>query len=207
MSWIADLVLRQDGPAVYDQWVDHQIPFTDKRIAKAFDDVSQILLNPSYVNAGIGGVSSINTATTPRVASALESGKCALTHQPSSFVNQLTDASGKQAVDQPARRLLGVPAAADHGGHDAGHGRRLLRLCVLVERRHDQGAAVPFEQRVGDLAREAGRRDQPRPQAAGLDGCDSARAGVDSPPAGPEDRSSGSMPPTSCPPSSGRARS
>jgi alpha-glucoside transport system substrate-binding protein len=101
VSWIADLVLRQDGPAVYDQWVDHQIPFTDKRIAKAFDDVSQILLDPSSVNAGIGGVSSINTATTPRVASALESGKCALTHQPSSFVNQLTDASGKQAAIGP----------------------------------------------------------------------------------------------------------
>ena len=101
VNWIADLVLRQDGPAVYDQWVNHQIPFTDKRIAKAFDDVSQILLNPGYVNAGIGGVASINTATTPRVASALESGQCALTHQPSSFVNQLTTASGKQASIGP----------------------------------------------------------------------------------------------------------
>jgi alpha-glucoside transport system substrate-binding protein len=101
VSWIADLVLRQDGPAVYDKWVSHQIPFTDKRIVSAFDDVSQVLLNPDNVNAGIGGVSSINTATTPRVASALESGKCALTHQPSSFVNQLTDANGKQASIGP----------------------------------------------------------------------------------------------------------
>lgn len=101
VSWIDDLVLRQDGPKVYDEWVNHQIPFTDKRIQRAFTDVSQILLNPSYVNGGVGGVASIDTATTPRVASALESGKCALTHQQSSFVNQLTDSSGTQASIKP----------------------------------------------------------------------------------------------------------
>jgi alpha-glucoside transport system substrate-binding protein len=100
-SWIDDLVLREDGAKVYDEWVSHQIPFTDKRIAKAFDDASQILLNPAYVNGDIGGVSSINDATTPRVASALESGKCALTHQTSSFVNQLTNAKGNQASMGP----------------------------------------------------------------------------------------------------------
>jgi alpha-glucoside transport system substrate-binding protein len=98
VSWIDDLVLREDGAKVYDEWVAHEIPFTDKRIKKAFDDASELLLNASYVNGGIGGVTTINDATTPRVASALESGKCALTHQPSSFVNQLTDASGRQAT-------------------------------------------------------------------------------------------------------------
>jgi alpha-glucoside transport system substrate-binding protein len=97
VSWIDDLVLREDGATVYDKWVAHQIPFTDKRIKKAFDDAAELLLNPAYVNAGIGGVKSINDATTPRVASALESGQCALTHQPSSFVNQLTSANGAQA--------------------------------------------------------------------------------------------------------------
>jgi alpha-glucoside transport system substrate-binding protein len=96
-SWVDDLVLRADGPAVYDQWVSHQISFTDPRIAAAFNDVGSVLRDPTLVNAGVGGVSSINTATTPRVASALESGKCALTHQPSSFVNQLTNSSGTQA--------------------------------------------------------------------------------------------------------------
>ena len=100
-SWVDDLVLRAAGPKVYDQWVSHEIPFTDPRIEAAFNDVATILLDPTYVNAGVGGVASINTATTPRVASALESGKCALTHQPSSFVNQLTDARGTQASIGP----------------------------------------------------------------------------------------------------------
>jgi alpha-glucoside transport system substrate-binding protein len=101
VSWIDDLVLREDGAKVYDEWVAHQIPFTDKRIAKAFNDASELLLNPSYSNGGIGDVKSINDATTPRVASALESGKCAMTHQPSSFVNQLTNAAGTQASISP----------------------------------------------------------------------------------------------------------
>jgi alpha-glucoside transport system substrate-binding protein len=101
VSWVDDLVLRQDGPKVYDEWVNHQIPFTDPRIQKAFADLSDLLLKPSNVNAGIGNVKSINDATTARVASALESGKCAMTHQSSSFVNQLTDSTGKQASIGP----------------------------------------------------------------------------------------------------------
>jgi alpha-glucoside transport system substrate-binding protein len=109
VNWVADLVLRQDGPKVYDEWVKHQIPFTDKRIAAAFDDVSLLLQNPNYVNGGIGGVASINTATTARVASALESGQCALTHQPSSFVNQLTDANGNQASIKPGGDYWAFP--------------------------------------------------------------------------------------------------
>lgn len=100
-SWVDDLVLRLDGASVYDQWVDHQIPFSDPRIESAFDAVGTVLRDPTLVNAGVGGVASINSATIPRVASALESGKCALTHQPSSFVNQLTNAKGQQAKIAP----------------------------------------------------------------------------------------------------------
>ena len=109
VSWIDDLVLREDGAKVYDEWVSHQIPFTDKRITKAFNDASELLLNPSYANGGIGDVKSINDATTPRVASALESGKCAMTHQPSSFVNQLTNASGTQASISPNGNYWAFP--------------------------------------------------------------------------------------------------
>jgi alpha-glucoside transport system substrate-binding protein len=97
VDWIDDLVLRFAGPSVYDQWIDHQIPFTDPRIEAAFDELGLILQNPSYVNGGIGGVSSIDQTTTAQVATALESGKCALTHQPSSFENDLTNAKGDPA--------------------------------------------------------------------------------------------------------------
>jgi alpha-glucoside transport system substrate-binding protein len=98
-NWINDLVLREDGPTVYDQWATHQIPFTDPAIEKAFNDAGEILQNKDWVNAGSGGVASINTTTTAQVASALESGKCLMTMQSSSFLDDLkTSSNGVETV-------------------------------------------------------------------------------------------------------------
>jgi len=36
-DWIEDIMLRTAGPAVYDKWVAHQIPWTDPRVKKAFE--------------------------------------------------------------------------------------------------------------------------------------------------------------------------
>jgi len=99
-DWIEDLVLRQSGPEVYDQWVSHEIPFTDDAIKGAFDSLGEILLNPDYVNAGIGDVTSINsTPFGPDVAAAVVDGRCPMTHQASFFDGFLTDAGGKVAED------------------------------------------------------------------------------------------------------------
>jgi alpha-glucoside transport system substrate-binding protein len=62
-DFIEDVVLRTAGPDVYDQWYTHEIPFNDPQIVDAFDTAGEILKNPDYVNAGLGGVDSI--ATTP----------------------------------------------------------------------------------------------------------------------------------------------
>ncbi|MDF2492642.1 MAG: sugar transporter substrate-binding protein [Microbacterium sp.] len=50
-DWVEDLVLRQSGGDVYDEWVANEVPFTDPQIKEAFDAVGEILLNPEYVNA------------------------------------------------------------------------------------------------------------------------------------------------------------
>ncbi len=60
-DWIEDIVLRQSGPEVYDQWVANEVKFTDPEIADAFDALDEILRNPEYVNAGFGDVASINS--------------------------------------------------------------------------------------------------------------------------------------------------
>jgi alpha-glucoside transport system substrate-binding protein len=82
-DWIEDLVLRQSGPEVYDDWVANEVSFTDPQIADAFDAVGEILLNPEYVNAGYGDVKSINSTAFGDVAAAVADGRCALTHQAS----------------------------------------------------------------------------------------------------------------------------
>ncbi|MCA5894528.1 ABC transporter substrate-binding protein [Isoptericola sp. NEAU-Y5] len=60
-DWIEDMVLRTAGPDVYQQWYTHEIPFDDPQILEAWEAAGQILQNPDYVNAGLGGVDSIAT--------------------------------------------------------------------------------------------------------------------------------------------------
>jgi alpha-glucoside transport system substrate-binding protein len=82
-DWIEDLVLRDSGPDVYDQWVAGKVKFTDPQIKDAFDAVGSILKNPDYVNAGFGDVKSINSTAFGDVAAKVADGTCALTHQAS----------------------------------------------------------------------------------------------------------------------------
>ncbi|WP_175985316.1 ABC transporter substrate-binding protein [Microbacterium tenebrionis] len=82
-DWIEDLVLRQSGPDVYDDWVAGDVKFTDPEIADAFEAVGSILKNPDYVNAGFGDVKSINSTAFADVAAKVADGTCALTHQAS----------------------------------------------------------------------------------------------------------------------------
>jgi alpha-glucoside transport system substrate-binding protein len=81
-DWVEDLVLRQSGPDVYDDWAAGDVKFTDPEIKDAFDAVGEILLNPDYVNAGFGDVQSINsTAFGDPIAAAVANGTCPMTHQ------------------------------------------------------------------------------------------------------------------------------
>lgn len=78
---IAELVLANAGPSVYDAWVKGTTKFTDSSIGDAFDTLGKTLQNPQYVNAGFGDVKSINSTAFGDVATPLASGKCALTNQ------------------------------------------------------------------------------------------------------------------------------
>lgn len=62
-DFVEDMVLREAGPDVYDQWVDHEIPFDDPQILASLDRAGDILKNEDYVNGGIGDSRSI--ASTP----------------------------------------------------------------------------------------------------------------------------------------------
>ncbi|MDU0367812.1 extracellular solute-binding protein [Microbacterium sp. KSW4-17] len=103
-DWIEDMVLRQSGPDVYDQWVANEVKFTDPQIKQAFDSVGEILLNPSYVNAGFGDVKSINSTAFADVAAKVADGSCPMTHQ-ASFLSAnfltVTNAAGQTPTIAP----------------------------------------------------------------------------------------------------------
>ena len=82
-DWVEDVVLRSQGPEVYDQWVNHEIPFNDPRIVDALNTTGEILLNSDYVNGGFGDVRSILTTGYAQAGQPVLDGQCAMHHQAS----------------------------------------------------------------------------------------------------------------------------
>ncbi|WP_407320238.1 ABC transporter substrate-binding protein [Isoptericola halotolerans] len=87
-DWIEDVVLRTAGPDVYDQWISHEIPFNDPQIVEAFDTAGEILKNPEYVNAGLGGVDSIATTAWDQAGVGVLDGSCWMYRMASFYATQ-----------------------------------------------------------------------------------------------------------------------
>ena len=51
-DWIEDIVLRQSGPDVYDQWVSSDISFEDDTIISAFETFGEIIHDSGRVTGG-----------------------------------------------------------------------------------------------------------------------------------------------------------
>jgi alpha-glucoside transport system substrate-binding protein len=87
-DWIEDVVLRTAGPDAYDQWISHEIPFNDPQIVEAFDTAGEILKDPAYVNAGLGGVDSIATTTWTDAGFPILDGSCWMHRAANFYQNQ-----------------------------------------------------------------------------------------------------------------------
>lgn len=59
-DWIEDIMLRTTSPAVYDQWVNHDIPWTDERVKRAFEIFGDIACNQELVWGGSTAVLATN---------------------------------------------------------------------------------------------------------------------------------------------------
>lgn len=117
-DWVEDMLLRLQGPEVYDQWVNNEIPFTDPRVIEAFDAAGAILKNPKYVNAGFGGVESIITNPFGDSARVLGTGECAMTHQASFFDGFIQDpANGNSTVGPNADIWAFITPPAEEGSN------------------------------------------------------------------------------------------
>jgi len=66
-DWVEDIMLRTAGPDVYDQWVNHEIPFNDPRVKKAAEIMGKRLLDPKYVFGGPQYVLTTNFGDAPKV--------------------------------------------------------------------------------------------------------------------------------------------
>ncbi|MEA5449605.1 ABC transporter substrate-binding protein [Leptolyngbya sp. CCNP1308] len=89
-DWVEDILLRQAGPAVYDQWVSHEIPFADPQVKAAFESFGAIALNPDAVLGGTTGILSTPFGEAPLPLFANPPG-CYLHHQASFIVEFLPE--------------------------------------------------------------------------------------------------------------------
>jgi alpha-glucoside transport system substrate-binding protein len=83
-DWMEDIMLREKGPEVYDQWVDHDIPFNDPQVADVLERTGSILKNEDYVNGGFGDVRSIASTAFQDAGLPVLDGNCYM-HKQSSF--------------------------------------------------------------------------------------------------------------------------
>ncbi len=51
-DWVEDIMLRTSGPDVYDQWISHDIPFSDDSVKDAVEVMGDIWFNDEYVYGG-----------------------------------------------------------------------------------------------------------------------------------------------------------
>jgi alpha-glucoside transport system substrate-binding protein len=64
-DWVEDIMLRTAGPQVYDQWVNHEIPWTDEAVKTAWEHFGKIATNEDYLYGGTSGVLTINFGDSP----------------------------------------------------------------------------------------------------------------------------------------------
>ncbi len=97
-DWLEDTLLRTAGPDVYDQWVEHRIPFDDPAVVAALDRVGGILRNPAYVNGGYGGVDSVATTSFQEGGLPILQQTCAM-HRQASFYSTWWPETAKVTED------------------------------------------------------------------------------------------------------------
>ncbi|NLY73694.1 MAG: extracellular solute-binding protein, partial [Firmicutes bacterium] len=54
-DWVENIIIRTAGPEVYQKWIDHEIPWTDPAVKKAFQIWGQIVGDPKNLAGGIDG--------------------------------------------------------------------------------------------------------------------------------------------------------
>ena len=91
-DWTEDIMLRTAGPDVYDQWVNHEIPFNDPAVATALDQVGLIVKNDDFV---LGGAQSIPSTSFQEAGLPLLDGECFMHRQANFYGNQWPEGTTK----------------------------------------------------------------------------------------------------------------
>ena len=99
-DWVEEMVLRQHGPDVYDQWVSHEIPFDDPQIVESMQTVLDLWNGEGNVFAASGSIAATNFGDN---ATPLVDGQCYMHRQANFFASFFDGASfadgSEEAID------------------------------------------------------------------------------------------------------------
>jgi alpha-glucoside transport system substrate-binding protein len=84
-DWLEEVVLRQFGGQVYNDWVSHKVTFSSPQIQAAMKTVVGWYQNPAWVNAGFGDVKTIATTTFQDAGKPILTGNCWMLQQASFY--------------------------------------------------------------------------------------------------------------------------
>lgn len=111
-DWMEDLALRLFGGEFYDQWVAHDIPWTDPRVKQLFEE---FLFFASDENA-FGGAVNVNATFFGDSPNGLFDGSCVMHHQ-ASFIRSFIEDQNEGVVAGVDFDVFAFPAGpAQNGG-------------------------------------------------------------------------------------------
>jgi alpha-glucoside transport system substrate-binding protein len=84
-DWMEDIMLRTAGPDVYDQWVEHEIPFNDPAVVTAAETFGEVMFAEGYVLGGAPATPDIAFGDAP--APMFEDPPNCWLHRQASFIN------------------------------------------------------------------------------------------------------------------------
>ena len=95
-DWIEEFVLRLQGPEVYDQWVNHEIPFDDPAIVESAQAVYDLWATDGMV---FGGLQNIGATPFAEAGLPLLDGDCMMHRQGNFYGSNFTDAGATLGAD------------------------------------------------------------------------------------------------------------
>ena len=96
-DWMEDIMLRTAGTDVYDQWVNHDIPFNDPAVKTAAEDFGEVMFGDGYVLGGADQTPAVPFGDAPSPMFEDEPG-CWL-HRQASFINAFFPEDAEAGVD------------------------------------------------------------------------------------------------------------
>lgn len=109
-DWMEDLMLRFHGADVYDQWVNHEIPFNDERVVEVMDEILTLWNTEGMVFASGGTI-----ATTPFAENAvpLVEQECLMHRQANFFAGNFPEGTPANDGSDEAVNAFYFPPVSD----------------------------------------------------------------------------------------------